>query len=269
MRRTLVVSNAAYRPYLARALEALGLAHYEAERRSEAVNAFEEAVAVLRQFAKWETAGMHDLAVALGLLARSRARAGRDGDAAVSQEESVSILRTIVRAGARELRPWLAHVKAGFSAAALGPLRSSCPRSPRRPPRPPRRFRAPTSGAHRPRSAGTSLWESTPRGPPPPLRRGPGEHGGSSWSRWPGCRASGFSSVRAPRRSEGCRPDVTPAHRGGEAAYEMDLQLGRVDSASFGSLRLLSNQCARSLEDLVEHRSGEPTGERVLLARMV
>src|SRR5262249_23472359 len=87
--------------------------------------------------------------------------------------------------------------------------------------------------------------------------------GGSSWSRWPGCRASGFSSVRAPRRGECCRPDVTPAHPGGEAAYEMDLQLGRVHSASFGSLRLLSNQCARPLEDLVEHRPGEPTGEGV------
>ena len=128
---------------------------------------------------------------------------------------------------------------------------------------------APTAGANRPRSPGTSLWEPTPRGPPPPLRRGPGEHGGSSWSRWPGCRASGFGSVRAPRRGEGCRPDVTPALPSGEAAYEMDLQLGRVHSASFGSLRLLSNQCARPLEDLVEHRPGEPTGEGVLLARMV
>jgi tetratricopeptide (TPR) repeat protein len=67
------------------------------------------ATAVLRQFAEWEPDGMHDLAVALGLLARSRARAGRDGDAAVSQEESVSILRAIVRAGARQLRPWLAQ----------------------------------------------------------------------------------------------------------------------------------------------------------------
>jgi tetratricopeptide (TPR) repeat protein len=109
MRCTLVVSDAAYRPHLARALEALGLAHFQAERWGEAVSAFEEAVAVLRQFAEWEPDGTHDLAVALGLLAGSRARAGRDGDAAVSQEECVSILRAIVWAGARELRPWLAQ----------------------------------------------------------------------------------------------------------------------------------------------------------------
>ena len=62
-----------------------------------------------RQLADWEPDHMRDLGAVLGGLARSQARAGRDGDAAVSQTECVSILRAMVVAGARNLRPWLAE----------------------------------------------------------------------------------------------------------------------------------------------------------------